>query len=242
MADDEPRFSIVLPCYNEADNLPLLLEAYAAAWPELGVPGELILVDNGSTDDTAAVLAKALQRPELHFARAVRVERNRGFGHGTMTGLQATRGQIVGFSHADMQYKPQDCFDAYRKLTAQPDAARALVKGKRAPRGVGPALVTNTMAALASAVLLVRLTDINAQPKVFHRSLLAHLTRPPDGFQFDLYVLYTARRRGLKVLTVPVVFGRRAHGQSKWAYSVLSRYRTIWATVAYIFKLRLGAA
>jgi hypothetical protein len=39
-----------------------------------------------------------------------------------------------------------------------------------------------------------------------------------------------------------VVFGRRAHGQSKWAYSLMSRYRTIWATVVYIFKLRVGAA
>jgi hypothetical protein len=148
----------------------------------------------------------------------------------------------VGFSHADMQYKPHDCFQAYRKLAAQADPAQALVKGKRAPRGLGAALVTNTMAALASAVLLMPLTDINAQPKVFHRSLLDHLRQPPDGFQFDLYVLYTARRRGLRLLTVPVVFGRRAHGQSKWAYSLLSRYRTIWATVLYIFKLRVGAA
>jgi glycosyltransferase involved in cell wall biosynthesis len=242
MAESGPRFSIVLPCYNEAGNLPLLLAAYARAWPELGVPGELILVDNGSTDETATVLRRELERPELGFARPVQVERNRGFGHGTMTGLRAARGEIVGFSHADMQYTPQDCFAAFRKLAAQPDPARALVKGKRAPRGLGPALVTNTMAVLASAVLLMRLTDINAQPKVFHRSLLEHLRRPPDGFQFDLYVLYTARRHGLKVLTVPVVFGQRAHGQSKWAYSLASRYRTIWATVVYIFKLALGAA
>jgi len=98
------------------------------------------------------------------------------------------------------------------------------------------------MAALASGVLLMPLTDINAQPKVFHRSHLARLHRPPDGFQFDLYVLYTARRAGLRVLTVPVVFGRRAHGQSKWAFSFVSRYRTIWATIVYIVKLRLGLA
>jgi hypothetical protein len=123
---------------------------------------------------------------------------------------------------------------------AQTDPRRVLVKGKRAPRGLGPSLVTNTMAALASAVLLMRLTDINAQPKVFHRSHLARLADPPDGFQFDLYVLYTARRAGLQVLTVPVVFGRRAHGQSKWAFSLASRYRTIWGTVKYIFGLRFG--
>jgi glycosyltransferase involved in cell wall biosynthesis len=237
-----PHFSIVLPCYNEADNLPLLLDAYAQAWPELGTAGELILVDNGSTDRTAEVLEDALRRPELTFARVVRVPANRGFGHGTMTGLRAAQGEVVGFSHADMQYTPQDCFNAYRKLMAQPNPSAALVKGKRAARGRSASLVTNTMAVLASIVLLMPLTDINAQPKVFHRSHLLFLTNPPDGFQFDLYVLYMARKRGLKITTVPVVFGRRAHGQSKWAFSFLSRYRTIWATVVYILKLRLGSA
>ncbi len=242
MTHDAPRLSIVLPCYNEAENLPPLLARYAEEWRAQDVPAELILVDNGSTDETAAVLRRELARPELGFARAVRVDKNRGFGHGTFTGLQAARGEVVGFSHADMQYTPQDNFDAYRRLMAAPEPTRVLVKGKRAPRGLSAALVTNTMAALASVVLLMRLTDINAQPKLFHRSLLARLIRPPDGFQFDLYVVYTARRAGFKVLTVPVVFGKRAHGQSKWAFSLLSRYRTIWATIVYIFKLRLGTA
>lgn len=237
-----PRLSIVLPSYNEADNLPPLLARYAEAWPALDVPAELILVDNGSTDDTASVLARELARPDLAFVRTVRVPVNRGFGHGTFTGLQAARGEVVGYSHADMQYTPQDNFEAYHRLMGAPDPQRVLVKGKRAPRGLSAALVTNTMAALASAVLLMPLTDINAQPKVFHRSLLARLTRPPDGFQFDLYVLYSARRAGYTVFTVPVIFGRRAHGQSKWAFSFLSRYRTIWATVVYIFQLRLGSA
>ncbi len=236
------RFSVVLPCYNEADNLPPLLDSYAAEWQAQRLPAELILVDNGSTDHTAEVLARELARPELWFARVVRVPANRGFGHGTLTGLQAARGEVVGFSHADMQYRPRDVFEAYRCLMAAPDPARVLVKGRRAPRGWSASLVTNTMAALASLVLLMPLSDINAQPKVFQRGLLARLTHPPDGFQFDLYVLYTARRAGLQVLTVPVVFGLRAHGQSKWAFSFLSRYRTIWATIVYIFKLRFGAA
>jgi glycosyltransferase involved in cell wall biosynthesis len=242
MTSAPPRLSVVLPCYNEADNLPPLLERYAQEWQAQALPAELILVDNGSTDHTAAVLARELARPDLAFARVVRVPANRGFGHGTFTGLQAARGEVLGFSHADMQYAPQDLFDAYHCLMAAPDPQNVLVKGKRQARGFSASLVTNTMAALASLVLLMPLTDINAQPKVFHRSHLARLTQPPNGFQFDLYVLYTARRAGLRVFTVPVVFGKRAHGQSKWAFSFLSRYRTIWATIAYIFKLRLGVA
>jgi glycosyltransferase involved in cell wall biosynthesis len=232
------RFSIVLPCYNEADNLPFLLKRYAEVWENL--PTELILVDNGSTDRTAQVLKSELSRPEYAFARAVWVPKNRGYGHGIYTGLQAARGEVIGFSHADMQCSPRDLFTAYHRLTAEPDATQALVKGKRAKRDLSASLITNVMAFIASIVLFKKLTDINAQPKVFHRSHLERLTHPPDGFQFDLYVLYAARKAGLKVLTVPVVFGRRMHGQSKWAFSLISRYRTIWATIVYIFRLRFG--
>ena len=235
------RLSIVLPCYNEADNLPLLLGGYRQVW-EADLPAELILVNNGSTDETFQVLKRELHRPELAFARAIHVTHNRGYGQGIFTGLQAARGEFLAFSHADMQCSPADVFKAYHQLTAEPDPTRALIKGKRGPRDFSAALVTNTMSLLASTVLLMNLTDINAQPKVFHRTHLERLSRPPDGFQFDLYVLYTARRAGLKILTLPVVFGQRAHGQSKWAFSFLSRYRTIWATITYIFKLRFGGA
>ncbi|MCD4784045.1 MAG: hypothetical protein K8T10_09500 [Candidatus Eremiobacteraeota bacterium] len=44
----------------------------------------------------------------------------------------------------------------------------------------------------------------------------------------------------MKIKTIPVIFGERAHGQSKWAFSFISRYKTIWAMIKYIFKLRFG--
>lgn len=236
--EERIRFSIVLPCYNEAENLPLLLQGYRQVWQDL--PAELILVDNGSTDRTPDVLKVELSRPEFSFARMVRVERNRGYGHGIFTGLQSARGEFVGFSHADMQCGPADLFTAYHALIREANPAGALVKGRRSGRELGAQLVTSTMSVIASSVLLMRLTDINAQPKVFHRGHLERLTEPPDGFQFDLYVLYKARRAGMKLLTIPVEFGRRAHGQSKWALSFFSRYKTILATIRYIFRLRLG--
>ncbi len=233
-------FSIVLPCYNEADSLPLLLERYQEVWQ--GLPAELILVNNGSTDHTGQVLERELSRPELGFVRTVLVSKNRGYGHGIYSGLQAARGEFLGFSHADMQCDPADLFTAYHKLTAEPDPTRSLVKGKRVGREFGASLVTNAMAFLASTVLFTKLTDINAQPKVFHRSHLERLTNPPDGFEFDLYVLYKARGAALNILTVPVEFSQRASGQSKWASSILSRYRTMWTTMIYILRLRLGDA
>lgn len=236
----DPCLSIVLPCYNEADNLPLLLEGYRQVWRDL--PAELILVDNGSTDHTAEVLARELARPELAFARTVRVSQNRGYGHGLYTGLQAAQGEILAYSHADMQCSPADVFKAYDLLKLVSNPRLALVKGRRLGRTFSAELITTGMGLLASTILLANLSDINAQPKVFHRSHLDRLSQPPAGFQFDLYVLYRARQAGLKILTIPVVFGERRHGQSKSAFNILARYRTIWTTITYIFQLRFGGA
>lgn len=232
------ELSIVLPCYNEADNLPPLVRRYAAARGE--VEAELILVNNGSTDHTEAVLAREL--PAYPFARTLRVEKNRGYGHGLMTGLRAARGRYLAYSHADQQCKPEDVFAAYRALIAAPLPQRTLVKGRRARRSVSAELLTAGLAVFASAVLTMPLWDINAQPKVFPRALLGRLAAPPDGFAFDLYVMYNARQARMRQATVPVVFERRGHGQSKWAFSFLSRWRTILGMVGYIVRLRLGLA
>jgi NDP-sugar pyrophosphorylase family protein len=236
-----PLLSIVLPCYNEARTLPELLAAYRRAWEDL--PAELVLVDNGSTDDTGAVLAALLARPEHAFARTVRVPVNRGYGHGIHTGLLAARGDYLAFSHADMQCPPADLFRAFAALLASPDPRNTLVKGsRRGWRGVLPTAITAGMSVLSSLVLGRVLTEINAQPKVFPRALLGRLTDPPDGFQYDLYVLYRARQAGMRLLSMPVTFGRRAHGVSRWAATLRSRLRTIRQSIAYVFRLRFAGA
>lgn len=233
------RFSIVLPCYNEAEGLPLLLQRYREVWRDL--PAELVLVNNGSTDNTAQVLERELAKPENRFARSVLVPVNQGYGYGLMAGVRDARGDVIGISHADLQCDPRDLFRAY-DLLQQSGGSRVLVKGKRQRRGFGAEIVTNVMATLASVVLLRSLTDINAQPKVFSRELLSHLGNTPDGFELDLCIFYTARRLGWKVLTFPVVFQPRPFGVSKWAFSLASRRRHIWATMKYIFKLRFSFA
>lgn len=236
MPDNSIKLSIVLPCYNEAENLPLLLERYKSAWEDL--PAELILVNNGSTDNTAEVLEKELAKLGYEFARTVIVPKNVGYGHGINTGLRATKGEFVGFSHADMQCDSADLFRAYKEINELEDPKSVIIKGKREWRGLNSAILTGGMSVVASTVLMRKFTDINAQPKVFHRSLLEKLTKPPNGFEFDLYVLYTAIQNGMEIKTIPVVFGERAHGQSKWAFSFISRYKTIWSMIRYIFNLR----
>ena len=130
------QLSIVLPCYNEADNLPLILAGYAKAW-RADMAAELILVNNGSTDHSAEVLQRELANPDYAFARSVLVEENQGYGHGIFTGLQAARGEFLAFSHADMQCARR----RLRRLgSAAGDAGAAPRTGERPPAlAQGPA-------------------------------------------------------------------------------------------------------
>ncbi len=236
-----PALSVVLPCYNEEKNLPLILAGYAQAAPK-GLDWELVLVDNGSTDGSAAALRELLAQPGYAgFARSVKVELNQGYGFGMERGLRAARGETLAFSHADMQCHPKAVFEAYSALKSLGPGAKAIVKGRRQGREWAKQLITNGMSLWATLVLGRPLSDINAQPKVFPAELLAGLKRCPKGFEFDVYVLYRAIETGHRLVTVPVHFGARAHGQSKWASTLFSRWRTILRVALYILRLRFSS-
>ena len=92
------KLSIVVPCYNEKENLPLLLERFNEVIK--GRDMEVILVDNGSSDGSAHVLKELL--PRYSFARTVAVSVNQGYGYGILQGLKECRGEDIGWTHADM--------------------------------------------------------------------------------------------------------------------------------------------
>ena len=233
--------SIVVPCYNEAENLPNLIARFcdirtsASDW-------ELILVDNGSKDDTAAVLGRELGSPDRSFIRVVTVPSpNVGYGHGIMSGLRAAKGEVLGWTHADGQTPPSDVLRAFEVLSSSPDPTRTVVKGRRRNRPVKDVLFTTGMQAFATAILRESLADINGQPKVFPRALLELATAAPVDLSLDLYFLYVARQAGFEFQTIDVHFGDREHGESKWAFNWRSKARNIARSVQFMTALRRGA-
>ena len=228
--NDSPQLSIVLPCYNEARGIEAILRRFAEV--DADHYFELILVDNGSRDDTPAVMQALLS--QFPFARSIRVEVNQGYGHGIWTGLQAARGEVVAWSHADLQTDPADVFRALKAYQNSPQSLKTLIKGRRHGRRLSEKIVSLGMGVVASAIFRRRLSEINAQPKVFHRDLLAHLSRPPIDFNFDVYVLVMALRNGWQIDTIPVDFPPRQYGHSNWARTWRSKLRTIWRSAKYM--------
>lgn len=211
-------YSIVVPCYNEAAGLRALLEGFSLAFA--GLDAELILVDNGSTDDTSAALAAAL--PSYPFARALRVPVNRGYGHGILKGLESARGAWVGWTHADLQFDPAGVRTAI-KMAGAAAGGKVFIKGLRGSRSAAEKFFTSALALAAGLYLGLPLQDMNGQPTLFGRELLGNFKAPPGDFCFDMYVYALALRRGCRVERFPVaVRGRRA-GRSSWNSGLRSR-------------------
>ena len=226
--------SIVLPCYNECENIPLILERFAHVLSRDDV--EVILVDNGSTDDTPRVLAELL--PRYPFARSLRVDVNQGYGFGLFCGLQAGTGRFLGWTHADMQTDPQDVMRGLTLLEVSTNPARTFVKGRRQGRPLADQMFSVGMALFESFVLWAPLWEINAQPNLFPRELFAHWQDPPTDFSFDLYYYYLAVKSGFKIQRFNVEFGNRLHGHSRWNINWQSKVKFVQRTIGFTYKLK----
>jgi glycosyltransferase involved in cell wall biosynthesis len=226
------RFSLVIPCYNESANLPLLLERCKNLGARSGI--EIILVDNGSTDTTAEVLQKLL--PKYPGCRSIRVEKNQGYGFGIVSGLKAAKGSILGWTHADMQTDPQDTLYGLGLFEKHGDDI--FVKGRRYGRPFMDVVFTGGMSLFETLLLARPMWDINAQPTMFSRSFFEAWTTPPDDFSLDLYAYYQAKISGLKVYRFPVKFGYRAHGVSHWNFNWASKRKFILRTIKFSLDLK----
>jgi glycosyltransferase involved in cell wall biosynthesis len=231
------QLSIVVPCYNEAGNLPALFARFREVLHDRD-DVELVVVNNGSKDHSALVIACELDKPENAFARTVLVPVNQGYGFGILSGLRAAAGEYLAWTHADMQTDPNDVLLGFARLLAEPAPERCLVRGRRLGRPLVDRAFTAGMGWVASAALSAPLHDINAQPKIFHKSLLASMDDAPWDFSLDLYVLYLAQMKGLNIVEQPVHFGKREHGEAKGGGSLRGKAKLTRRTLEYIFKLR----
>ena len=232
-----PNLSIILPCYNESKNIPLIFQRFGETLAGRN-DVEVVMVNNGSTDDSKDVFEKYLLIPENAFAKLVVVDVNRGYGYGILMGLKAASSKTLAWTHADMQTDPNDVLLSYDLFQKQGNPDQCLVKGSRKGRNLVDAFFTWGMGAISSFALGVRLRDINAQPKLFCRSFFESLDDPPYDFSLDLYILYKAARRNMRILEQPVHFVRRLYGEAKGGGTMKGKIKLIWRTWSYIFTLR----
>ena len=229
--------SVILPCYNESSNIIGIISSIKSALQGRN-DVEIILVDNGSTDSTPQVMEQALQGEHNKQFKTLRIEKNIGYGHGIMEGVRIASGEVIAWTHADLQTDPVDVLEAYKIFFDHPEYPNCILKGRRVGRNPLDTLFTGGMSILSTLLLREHFSDVNAQPKMFYRNFLEKLTESPKDFSLDLYLLYQAQVHKFQILEHHVNFEKRLYGESKGGGTLKGKLRLVQRTWKYMIKLK----
>jgi dolichyl-phosphate beta-glucosyltransferase len=231
VADAHPQLSIVIPCYNEEVRLPRTIEQIERYLDSKGVSYELILVDDGSTDGTRMVMDAAAQRNG--FVRLKALPRNRGKGRALAEGVAASKGAEILITDADLSTPIEEV----EKLQAELDDGAGVAIASRALRAsrvevsqpIYRVLMGKAFNLLVQAVLLPGIWDTQCGFKLFQAEVAhdAFAALTTDGFGYDPEVLYRAKKRGVRIAEVPVVWRNSAPTKVSPIKSSLDMFRHV---------------
>jgi len=230
---DQVALSLVIPCYNEADVIRNTVTRLAESFREKKIDVHLVLVDNGSIDDTGKIIDELIEE-ELPVTKET-VEVNQGYGNGVLRGLRLCRGKYVGFTCADGQVEAKDVLKVFE--IAVNSKTPKLVKVRRRFRMDGLvrkviSIIYNFGANLIFAGL--GSIDINGNPKIVPREYIEGMNLESKDWFLDAEVMIKAKSMGLEVYEFNVIAQMREGGTSH------VRAETCWEFVMNLLKYRFG--
>ena len=231
------NFSLVLPCYNEEENISLLYKEFSEI-PLDQYRAELILVNNGSKDGTQKEIEKIIDNNKKDSINVVllNLKKNLGYGGGISEGLKIANGDYIGWSHADLQTPLIDFFKLFKLIK---NKEKVFGKGIRVNNRGYFGLISKMHEILASIILGYNLKEINAQPKIFSKNVLKYFNNMPKKWTtLDTYAVYISLENNIDIVEMDVIFRNRVHGESKWQNNFSNFIKHIFFNIMYLVQLR----
>ena len=227
------ELSLFFPCHNEAENLEALVADALAALPALATTYEVILVDDGSRDDTAGVAERLVHR-HGGVVRLVRHDVNRGYGGALRSGFAAARYSHLAYTDGDRQFRVADLA---RLVERAQETRSPVVIGYRLKRADPPLrLVYATLYRVANRVWFgLRVRDVDCAAKLFRRDVLQNISVHSNGAFFSAELLIRLRLAGVNALEIGVPHYPRTAGSPTGA-----RLSVIARAVRDFWSLRIG--
>lgn len=220
--------SVLVPAKDEAENLPLFMQLCDEAFRGRAERYEVIVVDDGSSDDTPAVLAGL--KAKYPFLRSLRHRSQRGIADALRSGYLAAKSDILVFYPADLQFKPEDIPRLVAPILAgESDMVTGYKQG-----AYEKAFVSGIYNGLSRTLFHVPVRDLN-NVKAYRREVMDDQPARPDWHR---YMIVLAAARGYTVTEIPVPLYPRHAGKSKFG---LSRIPVgVLDMLAVWFELRFG--
>jgi glycosyltransferase involved in cell wall biosynthesis len=218
-----PLVSVVIPCLNEAENIETCVTAALEAIVRMGVPGEVVVVDNGSEDDSARLA-------EQSGARVV-AERRRGYGSAYLAGFAASRGRYIVMADADLTYD----FNEIPRFVAALEEGAEMVIGDRMDniqpgampwlhRYVGNPILTGIL----NLFFRTGISDAHCGMRALRREVLPRLDLRTTGMEFASEMVIRASKENLRIAEFPIEYHPRG-GESK-----LSSFSDGWRHLRFL--------
>jgi len=233
------QFSLIIPLWNESHNIYSLVESIATSNLHVNGMLELILVNNGSADETGKLIDEAANK--YVWIKTVHLAKNLNYGGGVYEGCRYANADIFCYIPGDLQVLPDDVEKVFRVFSASANKESLLVKGDRKLRfdSWQNQFVSNVYTKLSNIILGLMVRDVNGLPKMFHRNLLNLLPEERmKTFVFDSQLILVARMNEWEILEVDVTFHARREGVSSWSKKRLQVYFEVLKQILRLRKLR----
>lgn len=234
------KFSLIIPLWNESENIADLIQVIASSELIKAGMDELILVNNGSNDNTGPLIDEAASKYSWIFP--VHLERNQNYGGGVYEGFKRARSDIFCYIPGDLQVMPDDVVKVAHSFSTSAESKSSLfVKGYRTTRHdpLQTQLVSCVYTFLANRILRLRIKDVNGLPKMFHRSLLDLVpAERMKTFIFDSQLISLARTNNWSIKEIPVTFHSRREGVSSWSRKRFQVYIQVFCQLLRLRTLR----
>ena len=224
------RVSVLIPVYNEEKTVVEVIERVL----DTGVPFEVIVVDDGSSDNTVAALERYADSDTV---KVITSNQNRGKGAALRTAMEAATGDVLIVQDADFEYDPAD----YPALLAPIQQGEAsVVYGSRflngLPAGImkRSAVANHLLTAMTNMLFRNRLTDMETCYKVFEREVIHGMTLRANRFDFEPEFTAKILKRGYRSVEVPIRFNPREYDQGK-KIGPWDGVMAVWSLVKYRF-------
>ncbi len=227
--------TIIIPCFNESESIPELIKELN----KLNKNINFLIVENGSNDNSKENL-KSIENKLSQNIKVLYLNKNNGYGNGVFQGLLLSKNtKYLGWIHGDLQFQYSKLDEIFNKLISLDNQnTHVFIKGIRKGRSTSENLFSYFMGKIASLILKIRMTEINAQPTIFSNILMDKLTNPPKGFELDTYIYFQALKNNYEIVREEVIFPKRQFGFSNWNTGFSSRIRFSITLIKYFIELK----